>query len=120
MLTSRARGRAENRQYLYIGDVHLSSCSNTELARGKMWLVCKAMQWELTVGRPEAVALVVHVVAFAPLRMPEAWRITGAVNDPTSAAPAVVVIDCWQTPAGPSNGMVYHFNGGHGHFVPRR
>ena len=91
MLTSRARGRAENRPYLHIGDVQFSSCSNTELARGKMWLVCKAMQWELADGRSEAVAIVINVVPFAPLRMPKAWRLTGAVDDSCSAAPAVVI-----------------------------
>ena len=119
MLTSRARGRAGNRQYLYIGDVHLSCCSNTELARGKVWLVRKAMQWELAMGCPETIASMVHVVALAPLRVPEAWRVAWAMNDPTSATPATeVIIAPWAARAGPSCG-VPTFNGGHGHFVPR-
>ena len=91
MHTSRARGRAENSPYLHIGDVQFSSCSNTELARCKMRFVCEAVQRELADGRSEAVAIVINVVPFAPLRMPKAWRLTGAVDDSCSAAPAVVI-----------------------------
>ena len=134
MLTSRARGRAENRQYLYIGDVHLSSCSNTELARCKMWLVCEAMQRERTLGRSEAVAIPVNVVPFAPLRVPKAWKISGAVDDAGTTMPARVRLiplrvgvrrnDPWQlTPRYKATGRRDHCGSENfndlWHFIPR-
>ena len=101
MLTLRARGRAENSPYLYIGDVQFSSCSNTKLARCKMRLVCEAMQRELAHGRSETVATVINVVPFAPLRVPKARRISGAVDDACTTVPASVIVvllrvlTCW-------------------------
>ena len=86
MLTSCAHSNAGNRLYLYIGDVHLTLCSYTELARGKVWLGRKARHRELAVGLPEAVAIVVGVVALAPLRAPEVGHVTGAVDDTAAAA----------------------------------
>ena len=100
MLTSRAHGRAGKRLYLYIGDVHLTGRSYTELARGKVWLGRKAWQRELAVGLPEAVAIVIHVVALAPLRAPEAGHVAWIMDDPAVAAE----IDL-STPAGPSCGV---------------
>ena len=86
MLTSCAHGSAGNRLYLCIGDVHLTLCSYTELARGKVWLGRKARQRELAIGLPEAIAIVVRMVAFAPLRAPMAGHVSGAVDDTAAAA----------------------------------
>ena len=108
-------------------DVHLTLCAYIELARGKVWPSRKARQRELAMDLPGAKAIVVRVIAFAPLRVPEAWRITSTVNDPTSAVPAVVIErrvgigwdDCRQGAAGPANGVVHHFNSGARTIVPR-
>ena len=74
-------------------------------------------------GHAHGIASMVHVIALSPLRVPEAWHVAWAVNDPTSAVPAEVIINSWPAPAGPSCGMVHHFSqpsdGCHGHFVPR-
>ena len=129
IFTSRACGRAKIGPYLQIGDVQFSSCSNTELARCKMWLVCEAVQRERTLGRSEAVAIPVNVVPFAPLRVPKARKISGAVDDASTTVPARVrlvqlrVGVRWNdprqvTPRLRATGRRDHFND-LWHFIPR-
>ncbi|MEC9336265.1 MAG: hypothetical protein VYC68_02055, partial [Candidatus Thermoplasmatota archaeon] len=92
-----------------------------------MRLACKAMQWELADGRSEAIAIMVDMVPFAPLRVPKAWRLTGAVDDSCSAAPAVVIKlrvpvswdDCRQGAAEAFIGLGNHLNGCVRDFIPR-
>ena len=129
ILTSRACGRAKIGPYLQIGDVQFSSCSNTELARCKMWLIREAVQRERTLGRSEAVAIPVNVVPFAPLRVPKARKISGAVDDASTTVPARVrlvqlrVGVRWNgprqgTPRLRATGRRDHFND-LWHFIPR-
>ena len=129
ILTSRACGRAKIGPYLQIGDVQFSSCSNTELARCKMWLIREAVQRERTLGRSEAVAIPVNVIPFAPLRVPKARKISGAVDDASTTVPARVrlvqlrVDVRWNdprqvTPRLRATGRRDHFND-LWHFIPR-
>ena len=90
MLTLRARVRAENSPYLYIGDVQFPLCSNTNLAWRKRWLVVEAMQRELTVGRTKAIAIAIDMIPFAPLGAPEARCVSGTVDDACTTAPATL------------------------------
>ena len=92
MLTLRARVRAENSPYLYIGDVQFPLCSNTNLAWRKRWLVVEAMQRELAIGRTKAIAIAIDMVPFAPLGAPEARCVSGTVDDACTTAPADVVV----------------------------
>ena len=92
MLTLRARVRAENSPYLYIGDVQFPLCSNTNLAWRKRWLVVEAIQRELTVGRTKAIATAIDMIPFAPFGAPEARCVSGTVDDACTAAPADVVV----------------------------
>ena len=129
MLTLRARVRAENSPYLHMGDVQFPLCSNTKLARCKMWLIREAVQRERTLGRSEAVAIPVNVIPFAPLRVPKARKISGAVNDASTTVPARVrlvqlrVGVRWNdprqvTPQLRATGRRDHFND-LWHFIPR-